>query len=157
LTLREVPQGFWGEFVSVDTLTANLSRKISAPVSADQIERFQQFIGIVPRPTCWDNMLVLDCLRSRGGAVQVGFSPTIIATGNLCGIDALGRVRTVSTMGHEWLMGLPGGYTEVRDDGDNGKEKHLDAERRKMVGEGIVPHVLRLIGRGLEPLMGVLR
>ena len=102
-------------------------------------------------------MLVLDCLRSRGGAVQVGFSPTIIATGNLCGIDTLGRVRAVSTIGHEWLMGLPRGYTEIREEGDTRKEKHLDAERRTMVGEGIVPHVLRLIGKGLEPLLGVLR
>ena len=157
LTLRELPQGFWGESVSVENLTDELDNKISAPVSADQVKRFQQFVGGVPRPACWEGMLVLDCLRSRGGAVQVGFSPTIIATGNLCGIDALGRVRTVTTIGHEWLMGLPRGYTQIREEGDNWKEKHLDAERRKMVGEGIVPHVLKLIGRGLEPLLGVRR
>ena len=145
LRLTDLPRGFCGPQVEQYKLDRRLACMIAEGVSDSQIRRFRQFVGLDLRPPCWHGFAVITCGQSRGGCVQVGFSPTIIATGELWAIDELGTVREVSVKGYEYLMGLPFGYTDVE-----GVSEH---QRKSLIGEGIVPQVIGAIAPILEQLL----
>lgn len=103
-----------------------------------------QFAGLLDRPSEWRGRVVLFCDHNRS-SVKVDRAPTVAKLARLMGLDRRGRVRFVSSRGHEFLMGLPSGYV-----GGCGLS---ESQEKQACGDGVVPQITEAIAEWIETLL----